>query len=273
MKKIEYELEKELHELEILRKDIEGQLEEAPEGALRIARNKGKALYYQYNKEQPGAYRTGTYIKKDNMELAKALAQKDYNRKLLLLFDEELKLIGNMCKNYQKKKEIDIQLENLKSTLSEERKNLIDSDYLTDSEYARQWQEEVYQGKTFVEGMVEIYTDKGERVRSKSEKILADHLNRRGIPYKYEYPFRLKNGYTIYPDFTVLNVSTRTEFCWEHLGMMDNKDYANEAIRRIQEYGKNGMCVGCNLLVTFETSSQVLRTRDIDLLIDQYLIN
>lgn len=35
---------------------------------------------------------------------------------------------------------------------------------------------------------------KGERGRSKSEKIIADELARCDIPYKYEYPLRIKDG-------------------------------------------------------------------------------
>jgi len=70
----------------------------------------------------------------------------------------------------------------------------------------------------------ELYTAKGERVRSKSEIIIADSLMRAGVPYRYEFPIIL-NGYgKIYPDFTVLNVGLRKELYWEHLGMMDDSE-------------------------------------------------
>ena len=48
------------------------------------------------------------------------------------------------------------------------------------------WYEEEYQGKEFKEGTPLILTEKGERVRSKSEKILADYFYRKNILYKYE---------------------------------------------------------------------------------------
>ena len=41
------------------------------------------------------------------------------------------------------------------------------------------WYEEEYQGKEFKEGTPLILTEKGERVRSKSEKILADYFYRK----------------------------------------------------------------------------------------------
>ena len=43
------------------------------------------------------------------------------------------------------------------------------------------WYEEEYQGKEFKEGTPLILTEKGERVRSKSEKILADYFYRKNI--------------------------------------------------------------------------------------------
>ena len=41
-------------------------------------------------------------------------------------------------------------------------------------------------------------------------------------------------GVKIYPDFTVLNVRTRETIYLEHLGMMDDPQYYESAIKRIQ---------------------------------------
>ena len=54
-----------------------------------------------------------------------------------------------------------------------------------------QWRREEYRGKEFKEGDPVVYSDRGERVRSKSEKILADYLYHHNIPYKYEKPLQL----------------------------------------------------------------------------------
>ena len=70
--------------------------------------------------------------------------------------------------------------------------------------------------------MCMFYTSKGERVRSKSEVIIADVLNREGVPYRYEYPIYIKGIGKIYPDFTVLNIGIRKEMIWDHFGMMDD---------------------------------------------------
>lgn len=68
-------------------------------------------------------------------------------------------------------------------------------------------------------------TARGEKVRSKSEVMIADTLQRFGVPYKYEYPLKLRK-FTAYPDFYCLNLRTRKEYYWEHFGMMDNVEYA-----------------------------------------------
>ena len=50
----------------------------------------------------------------------------------------------------------------------------------------KEWKEKGYNKKGFREDAPIILTEKGERVRSKSEKILADYFYRKGIEYKYE---------------------------------------------------------------------------------------
>ena len=64
-------------------------------------------------------------------------------------------------------------------------------------------------------------TEKGERVRSKSEKILADYFYRNNILYQYEKPLYLKGYGTIYTDFTFLSKKTRKEIYWEHEGIVN----------------------------------------------------
>ena len=73
-----------------------------------------------------------------------------------------------------------------------------------------------YQGKPFDASLPKLYTSREERVRSKSEIIIADTLSRESIPYRYECPLHIPDVGNIYPDFTVLNVAKRKELYWEH---------------------------------------------------------
>ena len=96
-------------------------------------------------------------------------------------------------------------------------------------------------------------------------------LKRFGIPYRYEYPMRLKNGITVHPDFLCLNVRTRQEFYWEHFGMMTTPDYAQKAIHKIQQYSDNHLLPGINLIITMETATSTLNLRYIEQQIKTYL--
>ena len=154
----------------------------------------------------------------------------------------------------------------------EERKNLVLSDYVSDERYAEEWQAKQYQPKGFRPETPEMYTVKGERVRSKSEKIIADTLERNKIPYRYEYPIELTGGFLIHPDFCVLNKRTRNEYFWEHLGKMDDPEYSSKNIRRLQQMAENGILPGRNLLITAETSTNVLNARTMNIIIREYLL-
>lgn len=99
-----------------------------------------------------------------------------------------------------------------------ERRKLIRPVEPTWEQQLAEWISEEYKGKGFREDMPVILSEKGERVRSKSEKILADYFYRNQIPYKYERPLYLKNFGTVHPDFTFLSRKTRQEIYWEHDG-------------------------------------------------------
>ncbi len=58
----------------------------------------------------------------------------------------------------------------------------------------------------------------------------------------------------VYPDFTILDVSNRKEIYLEHFGMMEYPEYCEKALLKIQTYARNGITLGKNLLITFETS-------------------
>ena len=109
-------------------------------------------------------------------------------------------------------------------------------------------------------------------MRSKSEKILSDYFYRKNIPYKYEKPLLLKGYGIVYPDFTFLSKRTRKEIYWEHEGRMDDPEYARTAIKKIQTYEDNGIYVGDRLILTFETETTILNTKDIERNVRRYLI-
>lgn len=132
-----------------------------------------------------------------------------------------------------------------------------------------------YEGKPFDEmDQTSYYTIQGERVRSKSEKIIADELYRRGVPYKYELPLELRTWnrkIIVYPDFTVLNKRTGKKWILEHFGMMDNVGYFETTIQKLDTYEKNDILLGRDLILLHETSTSPLDTKVLEKYINEYL--
>lgn len=232
-----------------------------PEGHLRISKYQNRCRYYHCIED-----RNGTYIPKGNMTLSKQLAQKAYNKSIINKAEEQLCKISKLLET-----DADEEMKELYDSLHPDRKKLIVP--LEDSweQALQQWYETPYQGKEFQEGTSVILTEKGERVRSKSEKILADYFYRKDILYKYEKPIYLKGYGTIYPDFTFLSSKTRQEMYWEHEGMMDNQEYARNAVRKIESYQKNGIYPGERLILTFETQQSMLNQNIVENLVEKYL--
>ena len=146
---------------------------------------------------------------------------------------------------------------------------------MRENAFAAEWSAIPYKGKDFAPDQPEHFTMRGERVRSKSEMIIADTLTRLKIPYKYEYPIDIVNlsniPCTFFPDFLCLNQKTRKEFFWEHFGMMDDPEYAAAAARKLRIYEKNSIFPGKNLIITMETSDLPINAKQVEKIALQYL--
>ncbi|WP_051206123.1 hypothetical protein [Butyrivibrio sp. FC2001] len=200
------------------------------------------------------------------MALVYALAQKSYDQKIKKLVDRRIKHIEKISREYE-----DNEIEEIYNNLHPARKTLIKPVEIPWEQKLADWKNKPYTGKEFAPGIPEIYTKKGERVRSKSEKILADTFFDMGIEYKYECPLKLKNFGVVYPDFTFLRKRDCKEIYWEHDGRMDDPEYAEKAVRKINSYIANGIFPGDKLIISYETSGVVLNDRVIKMLIKKYI--
>lgn len=86
-------------------------------------------------------------------------------------------------------------------------------------------------------------TERGEKVRSKSEVIIANHLYQKEkalkIEYSYEAKYEGKNGDCKLPDFTIIK-GDKT-YLLEHLGMLSNENYKNKWEEKKKWYENNGI--------------------------------
>ena len=249
-------------------------LENAPEGNLHVKKTGNYYKYFRYTPtdEQGTPAKSQIYLNQKESKLISALAQKDYDISIKNHAEKELHKLEGLAVS------LDFSWpDNVYSQYCDARKKYICPVAVTDDEFALQWMNKPYEPLAFSEDNKNFfYTARGERVRSKSEAIIADALLREGIPYKYECPLQLAGSGryqrgTVYPDFTVLNKRTRTEFYWEHLGKMDDPNYMAENLTKICRYEQSGIFPGLNLIISHETSSQPLDMRIIPEIIKRYL--
>lgn len=242
----------------------EKSLEKAPQGTLKIEKRNGHIYYYC---RLPGSDEKKVYIPKNDHALAAALAQKDYDTKLLKNLYARKKALEAFKRTYPLQT-----IESIYEGLCPERQKLVVPVILTDAQYIAFWLSEPYTGLSFPSSNSGGYiTDNNEQVRSKSELIIANTLKRANIPYKYECPltFGLK---TIYPDFTLLDVKNRRVIYLEHFGKMDDPGYADDFVKKINFYEANKIFPGKGLLMTFESSSLPLNTTILNLLLENFLL-
>jgi hypothetical protein len=253
----------------------------APKGSLRISQCHGNVQYY--HRKTPDD-KCGIYIDSKHYELAQGLAQKDYNKRLLASLKKEIKILQGALSQLEKLTELNETTETVLNSLTPLRRALIRPVTLSDSQYAAVWLSPKYKGKPFQPDSEKLYTSNGERVRSKSEVLIADALKRLGVPYRYEFPLGLKIGgrdhndtstrskkITVHPDFLCLNLRTRQEFIWEHFGRMDDSDYSKKAAQKLRTYSENNIHPGKNLIITVEANGLPLSSIYIEEIIQTYL--
>ncbi|MBR6229814.1 MAG: hypothetical protein IKQ97_08765 [Eubacterium sp.] len=208
-----------------------------------------------------------SYVKENDMKKAINIAQRDFNKAMSVKIENRLRILDGM-KTESRKSRIE---ETILST-NPGRLKLIDTFIVSDDDYAIEWQNKEYISNSYpFDEESSFLTNRGERVRSKSEKILADYFFEKDIPYRYEPELCFENGKCFFPDFILLNKKTKKEYVWEHFGMMDDSDYSLRAVEKILEYAKNGYVDGVKLICTYETSSHGLQKETIDQIVAEKL--
>ncbi|WP_024866575.1 hypothetical protein [Butyrivibrio sp. FCS014] len=239
------ELLRERERLATLLVSAERDIENAPEGSLRISHTTTKPEFYHRKVSEK---KLGIYIHKDQIQTAKALAQKNYAEIIEKSIYTKQKLIESVIDEYKSDP-----LKASYNNLNPVRQQLVKPYILEDADFASRWLSIPYEPNPKYPEDKGQTTSKGEKVRSKSEVIIADNLKMMGIPYKYEAPLKLKDGSIVYPDFTCLNVKRRKIVYWEHFGKMGNQEYRNnDFFWKLKNYGPSGIIQGMNLIMTFE---------------------
>lgn len=243
-KDFQIEIKAEQQQIKSLKKRIAA----SPEGELHVAKNKQNYQFYCRIGKGPEGRR---YLSKSEEALVSQLAQKEYEKDLLAGHEKNLKAMTKIVDLLRELTDPEAVYQALKAPLSE----YVNPGFVTAAEYVAEWM--ALGGKAdsrldyYADALV-YSTDRGEKVRSKSEMMIANLLYAMQLPYQYEKPLKL-DGKLVYPDFTILDVTTRTEVYFEHFGMMDEVDYQTAALSKMERYEMAGMEVGKDFLYSFES--------------------
>ncbi len=237
------------------------ELAHAPTGVIRLATSRGYPQFYLSDTTSE----KGRYLSANDMPLITKMCQRDYNKKILIKLNE-----------LQKKEErgerfnLENELDNVYLSFRIGKRALITPIIPTLDDFIINWYKKYTNSMNPIPISAPIITERGETVRSKSEKIIADKLYKLGIPYVYEAAYKLSNT-TKYPDFLVLNKNTRKTYLWEHFGMADREDYSESNLAKLADYEKNGLLIGEDVICSFETNDTPISNSALEKKILTYL--
>lgn len=239
--------------------EIEKLIAGMPEGKLNCSSNGKYYKWYHSNGKN------NIYIPKKNRKLAEQLAAKKY----LTLLKEDLLQEKEAIKAYLRKSQLGLNQAEQLLVESSEYQKLLSPYFKTNSQEFLEWQKSPYeQNKKFPENLI-IKTSSGHYVRSKSEALIDMALYKRQIPFRYECALQL-GKIIIYPDFTIRHPITGEVYYWEHFGRMDDREYAQKAFKKIENYNTHGIVPSIRLIMTFETQENPLNSEVIENIIEQY---
>ncbi|MDO4476024.1 MAG: hypothetical protein Q4B59_04500 [Lachnospiraceae bacterium] len=250
------EINERIRFLQSLIRDITQSLKQMPDGMVRGSKH-GKGWQYYFRKNK--ADKNGKYIPKKQMKLAMALGQKEYDQRVIKAAQAELRELIRLQKISEKGL-----VEDKYEQLTKGIQALVTPVEKPIEEFLQEWMKQPYESKEFAEGAPEFYSEKGERMRSKSEVFIANLLHKYDIPYLYEKPLYLNGFGLVHPDFTLMSRRRREEIYLEHFGMLDDAEYTDKFVQKLFAYEKNGFFLGERLLMTYETGRMQLNMRVVE---------
>ncbi len=244
--------------LEKTKTKLERSLASSPTGRLSTSRKKrlpfsnekARATFAGYYLVMEDGRRI--YLDKSQRKTIAALAQKEYDKRALLIVKKELRKLQAFL-DYTEM----LKLEDVFDQCLPEKQIFIVPAVRSDEVFRQDWLNQDYVRKPIVDKDHPFPTEKGDMVCSKTEAQQADYMFYHGYDYLYEKRLDLIDNCRPtwrYPDFTILDPVTREEVVFEHFGMVDDEGYQHSMFDKIRLYEENGYVIGQNFLFTFETA-------------------
>lgn len=263
---IKNELTKQLSEVENLLPEVERRLrsyKSLEPGSLRMSKSNGCP---QYLFIREGSDKK-EYIHSYEKEKIHVLAQRDYEEKVRKELTGMKNRLDKFINGYDPHA-----IDRIYERMCDNRKEIVTPIVPTDAMYIEKWMEEHKGGVNTYGEATTIRSLRGEYVRSKSEKIIADYFYNNNIPYQYEPKFDIDDYKSVFPDFAILNVRERRTIYWEHLGRCGDAGYAVKNFNKIMDYEEQGLILGDNLIITVETLERPLNVGIVEEKANQFLL-
>ncbi|MBQ7615252.1 MAG: hypothetical protein IJU77_09410 [Butyrivibrio sp.] len=193
------------------------------------------------------------YVKAKDMDAVRNIVQKDYDESIY----NALVTVRYRIERFLKLYDVTM-IDDTYRKMSEARKRLVEPLIPTDEQYVEEWYLKHKDNQNTFPVQGTYLTARGESVRSKSEKIIADLFDKYDIPYRYEPMLKLKDGRGLFPDFAVLNVRRRRTFYWEHFGLITDGEYAKKTLHKLNVYEESGYVIGEDILFSTESDTMPL---------------
>ncbi|MGN1414970.1 MAG: hypothetical protein ACI4WY_12080 [Anaerovoracaceae bacterium] len=123
-------------------------------------------------------------------------------------------------------------------------------------------------------------TSFGLVVRSRIEAAIAELAYAKGFYIMYEKGITLygADGYgtTVYTDFILLPYENAPEedwIYWEHLGLLSQEKYRQQALKKLELYIQNGILPGKNLILTADSLDGAVDMVSIGRILDSFCIS
>ena len=222
---------------------LKSELASLPEGKLYITNSRKWPVFYMRANGQ-------THGITKNKKLIYQLARRHYIT-LLICFIEDL--LEDLCCDITAHSFMRL-LADIDSLFDKFEKGNLDIDRITMTANQYIWNSDRHSKKPTRREEL-IYPTAGRVfMRTKSEQMLGNLLEKLHIPYRYESPLRI-NNITYHPDFIIMLPNDRLIII-EHVGRLDLQDYDESLVYRLQAYDQIKLFIGRDVFFTFENDTR-----------------
>jgi len=239
---------------------LQTKLKQFPKGKLFCTKNR------QYFKWYITDGKTQTYLPKSKRSLAEKLATKKYLSLLLEDFIHEKKAIEFYLRHHSQSSQSEHML-----LRCPEYSDLVKPYFTPLSQELHDWATQTFESNPKHPEQLIQKTASGKMVRSKSEALIDMILYSHKIPFRYEAPLQLDN-ITFYPDFTIRHPETGQFIYWEHFGLVEQPEYRQNMLSKLELYMSHGIFPNINLVTTYETKDYPLSMELVQKAVEYYFL-